>query len=385
MSRFTLHATRTVTTDGTLEDAFVVVEGGLITAIDNTPPTGGVVYELGDCDLLPGLVDLHSDCWLETGQPRPSYRFPFADSLLVLDTQAVAWGITTNYTCIAVHDDLTKYRTVAVAEEQVATLTGMQDHLRADHKIHLRVELAGAELDVVEKMVTSPAVAMLSYMDHTPGQGQYADEESWRRAQAAGAKATNKQLDEVLEQQRRAAHQLDDIRARLSKLADQMKLTLGSHDDDGVEAIARANDLGVRVAEFPVTLAAARAADEVGILTVMGAPNVLRGRSLYGSNLSAREALDAGHLGALASDYYPPALLRAVYTLASEGLCTFADAVALATSSPAAAANLHDRGRIEVGMRADLIAVSTATGQPLVRQTWIAGVAAFATAVAGAA
>ena len=385
MSQFTLKAKRAVTREGLQGDVFVRVEDGYIAAIESEPKTRVGVYDLGECDLLPGFIDLHSDCWLETGQPRPSYRFPFADSLLVLDTQAVGWGITTHYTCVAVHDDLTKYRTIAVAEEQVETLTAMRPQLRADHRIHLRVELAGAQLNVVERLAASSAVSMLSYMDHTPGQGQYADEESWRRAQAASANATDTRLDAVLQQQRAAAHRLHDTRANLSKLADQMGLTLGSHDDDPREAIARASALGVRVAEFPVTLAAAQAACDAGILTVMGAPNALRGRSLYGSNLSAREALNAGYLGALASDYYPPALLRAVYRLAAEGLCSFEAAVALATSGPATAANLTDRGRIEVGTRADLIAVSNATGQPLVSQTWIAGAPAFPSASAGAA
>ena len=55
------------------------------------------------------------------------------------------------------------------------------------------------------------------------------------------------------------------------------------------------------------------------------------------------------------------------------------EAMALVTSAPAAACGLDDRGRIEVGRRADLIAVDRVNGMPLVSRTWTAGRLVFAT------
>lgn len=62
--------------------------------------------------------------------------------------------------------------------------------------------------------------------------------------------------------------------------------------------------MGLKISEFPVTLAAALEARKLGLLVVMGAPNALRGSSHVG-NLSASEALQVGALGALATDYSP--------------------------------------------------------------------------------
>jgi len=88
---------------------------------------------------------------------------------------------------------------------------------------------------------------------------------------------------------------------------------------------------------------------------------------------SARDFLAAGWLDALASDYHPPSLLAAVYQMEADGACAFERAVELVSSGPARIAGLADRGRIEVGARADLVAVAVHDGQPMVRQTWVAG------------
>jgi alpha-D-ribose 1-methylphosphonate 5-triphosphate diphosphatase len=48
-------------------------------------------------------------------------------------------------------------------------------------------------------------------------------------------------------------------------------------------------------------------------------------------------------------------------------------AIALASCNPARAAGLHDRGRIEIGLRADLIAISTLNETPRVEGVWCQG------------
>jgi alpha-D-ribose 1-methylphosphonate 5-triphosphate diphosphatase len=116
--------------------------------------------------------------------------------------------------------------------------------------------------------------------------------------------------------------------------------------------VQRALDAGARIAEFPTTEAAARAAREVGLAVLMGAPNLLRGSSSSG-NLSAVETLRLGLLDGLVSDYYPEAIWPAVL----RGGLSLTDAVGFAADSPARAAGLDDRGRIEPGHRADPVAL----------------------------
>jgi alpha-D-ribose 1-methylphosphonate 5-triphosphate diphosphatase len=47
--------------------------------------------------------------------------------------------------------------------------------------------------------------------------------------------------------------------------------------------------------------------------------------------------------------------------------------VALVTDSPARLAGLPDRGRIAIGLRADLVRVRVHETMPVVRQVWRAG------------
>jgi alpha-D-ribose 1-methylphosphonate 5-triphosphate diphosphatase len=76
---------------------------------------------------------------------------------------------------------------------------------------------------------------------------------------------------------------------------------------------------------------------------------------------------------ALASDYVPAALIEAAFICAETTGISLADAVALITDNPARMANLVDRGRLEAGMRADLVRLRLHEGLPVVRQVFRAG------------
>lgn len=354
---------------------YVSIADGTITAIGRQPEPGAVVIELGDVDLIPGLVDLHSDCWDQRARPRSSYAFPLEDALVVLDTEATAWGITTHYACIVIQDDITKWRTLDQALAAVDAMRTLQPHLRADHRIHLRVDLTTEHLDTVSRLVKEGDISLLSYLDHTPGQASLKDETAWRAAMRfVGAQ----NIDEALAERYARQPYVALVREALAALATTHNIALASHDDNSAEAVDQARDLGARIVEFPVTKDAATAAQAHGLATVMGAPNLLRGTSQITGNLSAREALEAGLLDIIASDYYPPALLRCVYKIADEGIVTHAEAIRLVTANPAAAANLTDRGTLQPGKRADIVAVKQLHGQPVVAQTWIAGQPCFA-------
>lgn len=113
-------------------------------------------------------------------------------------------------------------------------------------------------------------------------------------------------------------------------------LTLASHDDRNVDDVAEAAELGASVCEFPLTLAAAEEARSRGMRAVLGAPNVVRGRSTSPGNLLARDAGAAGACDVLCSDYLPGSVLPAVTGLAHSGTVSLAAAAALVTSGPAA-------------------------------------------------
>jgi alpha-D-ribose 1-methylphosphonate 5-triphosphate diphosphatase len=145
---------------------------------------------------------------------------------------------------------------------------------------------------------------------------------------------------------------MGNIRA-VSRMCADHGVSLASHDDDTVSKAHLMADMGAKIAEFPVTLEAAQAAVAKGLMTAMGAPNAMRGQS-YSGNLSARDLHAAGLLHILASDYHPGAMLAAVHALATSDPHGLAGAVRLASSNPARALGLSDRGELTVGKRADL-------------------------------
>jgi alpha-D-ribose 1-methylphosphonate 5-triphosphate diphosphatase len=113
------------------------------------------------------------------------------------------------------------------------------------------------------------------------------------------------------------------------------------------------SELGVTISEFPVNMAAAQEACGRGMAVVMGAPNVLRGQS-HNGNLSAIEAIRAGVVDLLAADYSPVALVQSIFALVEQGILPLHEAARLVGQNPAHALGLHGRGRLEVGLAADI-------------------------------
>lgn len=353
---------------------WVSIDGDTVTAVGPQPAPGATAIDLGPVDLLPGLIDLHADTLAGKVFPRPSTELPLEAGLIDFDLEAVAYGITTPFLCVALEEDATKHRSIAHARRVTDTAAALAGELVTDLRLHLRVDVTGAQTGAATAEMTAAhpgLVSLISYMDHTPGQGQYQDEASWRESYSQSDGVGHTELDRRLAAKLAGADGAGAVRAQLAELARRYGCTLAAHDDDSAAAVERAAGLGARISEFPVNAAAARAAHALGLGTVMGAPNARRGRS-HLTNLAARDALDAGCLDALASDYHPPSMLAAVYQLAGAGACSWEEAVALVTSGPARLAGLTDRGVIAAGRRADLVAVSHEP-LPAVRATWIRG------------
>ena len=143
---------------------------------------------------------------------------------------------------------------------------------------------------------------------------------------------------------------LDALCARLRAQGVQM----GSHDDSTATGCAVWHARGVHVAEFPETPEAAEAAKAAGGKVVLGAPNVVRGGSHKG-NVSALDLIIMGQCDAIASDYHYPSPRRAALMLAKSGALDIAAAWRLISEGPAQVLGLTDRGRLDVGLRADMV------------------------------
>jgi alpha-D-ribose 1-methylphosphonate 5-triphosphate diphosphatase len=355
---------------------WVAVEDGCIAGVGPEPPAAATAVDLGDLDLLPGLVDLHSDCLEQRARPRPTTELPLEAALHDLDAELAGHGITTHLLCVSLEDDAVKHRSIERARSVAAAVAAQRSRLRVDHRLHLRVDVTGSTVEAAPEIAAGGALGLVSYMDHTPGQGQFTNVTAWRGYYAQLAEHADGDIDAELRlrllEKQRGQGRAGETRDRVARLARDAGVALASHDDDSARTVRRAVELGATIAEFPVTLEAAQAAREAGLGILMGAPNARRGISHYG-NLSARGALAEGCLDALASDYHPPSLLVAAYLIAADTGCDWAAAAALVTEGPARLAGFADRGRLAEGCRADLVAVECVGGHPVVRQTWVAG------------
>nr|WP_187144314.1 amidohydrolase family protein [Microvirga massiliensis] len=116
--------------------------------------------------------------------------------------------------------------------------------------------------------------------------------------------------------------------------------------------------LGASIAESPLDEPTARGAAVKGEPIVLGAPNVLRGGSHTGC-VAAAEMIAKGLCNVLASDYYYPAMALSPFVLTGEDETGLADAWRLVSQGPAEALQLHNRGMIAPGLRADIVLVET--------------------------
>jgi alpha-D-ribose 1-methylphosphonate 5-triphosphate diphosphatase len=194
---------------------------------------------------------------------------------------------------------------------------------------------------------------MVSLMDHTPGVGQYADLDRFRKRKGVDGLGVAEVDAQIIELQAKRLELRTPQRRLLLEMVRGRAIVLASHDDETLEEVAENHADGITISEFPVRLVAARAAKALGMDVIAGAPNIVRGGS-HSGNVSAADLLAAGAVDALASDYVPPALIEAAFATADAGLPVF-QAVALVTSGPARLAGLADRGRLAVGLRADLL------------------------------
>lgn len=355
---------------------WVAVADGRIAAVgeDRAPERG---IDLDGDYLIPGLIELHTDHLESHYAPRPKVRWHPLGAVLAYDAQIAASGITTVFDSLRAGADLDGgglgTELIALAE---ALDEARRHHLfRCDHLTHLRCEVPSPDVvETVSNFAEVFRVALISLMDHTPGQRQFRDIEKYYvyygGKSGKGAAEIEKAVGrKAVENAACAAAN----RPALVELARSRGIPLASHDDTTIEEVRQSVAEGVAIAEFPTTLEAAAASREHGITVMMGAPNLIRGGS-HSGNVAAEELAREGLLDVLSSDYVPASLLMAAFELSRRvASISLPEAVATVTRNPARATGLHDRGEIAPGKRADLVRVQVSGDLPVVRQVWRAG------------
>ena len=326
--------------------------GGLIAAERDD----GRRFDARDLLVLPGIIDLHGDAFERQVQPRPGVDFPMDLAVAETEAQLLANGITTAFHGVTLSWE-PGLRSARAFSALLAALAANRPRQLCDMRVHLRWEAFNLDaLDLALGAIAEGEVHLLAFNDHTPTILRKMGDP------ATGAKYSER-AGVSLEDFRTLATGIGGREAEVPAAADRIAaaaraagIPMASHDDVSPESRAAFRSEGARISDFPMNEPTARAATEGGDWVVMGSPNVVRGGSHMGWASAAR-MVEAGLCQILTSDYFYPALLRAAFVLGEQqnGLAKSWD---LISANPAAAAGLHDRGRIEPGRRADLVVVS---------------------------
>jgi alpha-D-ribose 1-methylphosphonate 5-triphosphate diphosphatase len=359
--------------DSIVDDARIVLENGIITEVGaRNGRDHGNVDGLGAL-CIPGVIDTHSDGFEQEPRPRPGADLPLDFCIRSFEAKIRAAGITTLFHGIGFEND--GNRSVDLANRFVDVIHSYSDESTLiDNRVLYRLDARDADgfnalVQRIDDDRRRDPLPLVSFEDHTPGVGQYRDRsyfENWvMRNRNMDRESARAHVDEIIKERDAVLHNRAAAIPWLTEQAIAGKIRLMAHDPATPEDVEEAISWHASIAEFPTTIEAAKLSRDAGMRTVSGAPNVLRGGSHTG-NVSAAELISLGLCDGLSSDYLPFAMLSAVGILMRDKVCSLVDAVKLVTSGPAATVGLLDRGRLEVGLRADVTLCHLDGGNPRV-------------------
>ena len=358
--------------DGVFEDSSVHVADGRIADIGSDAGATQIVDASGLL-VLPGIVDIHGDAFERQMMPRPGVHVATDIALIDSDRQVIANGITTVFHGVTWSWE-PGLRGTDNARGILGGIESLGGRLAADTKFHLRYETFNfdAEPEVTD-WLGDRRIHALAFNDHMPTGESLAKRPDKINQMVERSGVSREDFLALVARLNSRRDEVPEAIARVAKAANASSIALLSHDDASPERRRWFRALGCRVSEFPMTIETAREAADAGDHIVLGAPNVMRGKSHLGW-INASDMVARGMCSVLASDYYYPAPLVAAFRLAELSVAPLEKAWPLVSEFPANAVGLDDRGRIAPGLRADLVLVDPALpGRPRIVAVLVAG------------
>ncbi len=255
-----------VTPEETIEKGALVIEDGYFTEItDGECTLSGKRWDARGQLLLPGFIDLHSDALEKYIEPRARSVFPFDAAIMEFDKTLPACGITTMFHCIAYVYGNARNRTLRSNDMADAILDEVQrlsPWLRTHTKAHIRYDVLNTSaIPRLRKHAERNRIDLFSFMDHTPGQGQYRDVDAYRSRMMEDNKISADLVDaEIAVRLEARKTVLDRELQALAGVCTANGIPIASHDDDGPGKVAASGRLNVSISEFPVCREALQAA-----------------------------------------------------------------------------------------------------------------------------
>lgn len=358
---------RVLTPGGWMDDAVVGIDGEHIVSVGDSVGDATEISIAGRW-VLPGIVDVHGDAFERCLAPRPSTVIPTDMVLSETDASLLAAGVTSAYWSItdAFEPGLRSRDTLRTLLD---VLSPAHPTLRANTYVHVRHEITAMDdHDELLGWLRDGRIDLFSINDHARpdvAQSYAANAAAKRGATHAGwAEAL---LDRAVNGRDEGMRQCDELCAA----AVASGVVVASHDDGDEAAIDRSLARGATICEFPETLALFERARAGGAMTLMGAPNLVRGGS-HTNFPSVTEAAESDLVDCLCSDYHYMSMLHAPFIAADRGLMSFERAWEMVSTAPARAAGLGGRtGAITPALDADLLVIDPTTRR--LESVWVRG------------
>lgn len=363
-----------------VEDVTVVVEDGLIVAVDPETVPAGRVIELGDRTLLPGLMDAHVHLAIRDGAFGRDLLSHNAASAALIGAESARKTLLAGFTTVRdlaqVHPTLDLVVVALAAATESGTVAG-PEIIAVGHAL----SITGGHIDPAMFMSAAEGVLDLG-PEHGVADGVDEVLKATRYQIKHGAKAIKisatagvMSLESSVGAQQ---YTEDEIRTAVEEARRHgLKVAAHAHGTEGINAAIRAgvasiehgsllDDESVRLLKEHGTylVPTTALADDIN---VDGLPSTIAKKAAYvmpRAKGSVRRAIAEGVPIAMGSD--APLVphgenAREILALAERGM-TPIEAIRSATLDTAALFDMPDRGRIAPGLRADLIAVA---GNPL--------------------
>ncbi|NVO28531.1 alpha-D-ribose 1-methylphosphonate 5-triphosphate diphosphatase [Donghicola sp. C2-DW-16] len=366
----------TILRDGALQARSIAIEDGRITRgpLPEIDLTGYLV--------LPGMVDLHGSSFTRHLAPRPAAQFDPMTALAATDREAAANGVTTAYLSQG-----WSWQGGLRGPDFAETLMSALRRYRAQALTDLRMSL-----ECETHMVDTAARLMAAVRSYDVGRLVFHNTlddtlEHLRERQMHGGDPLS--VDEGSAQEyrlrlRRAQERSKEVPRHLCRLAeafDDMGVIYGSNGDLDGETRESYAMIGAKQCEFPRSRRAAAAAKAMGDPVILSAPDTTHPKGQF-SALSTIDLIKENTCDALASDYYYPSMLHAVWMLVDMHGMSLPAAWSLVSERPAQIMRLPDRGTLTQGRRADLVILHEQTRR--IEATIVGGRLAYMAGEAGA-
>ncbi len=370
---------RLVLPDETVEQAALLIDGQEIAEVCPSTVDGNVhEYDLGGATVMPGMIDLHCDAIESFAEPRSGIYLPFELAARQADQSAAINGVTTLFNAVSFAGEELGLRKEDAPARLVRAVRDHRPLAKTDQRVHCRFEVTVEKsLPKILDFLEDNSCDLVSYMNHSPGQGQFRDEANYRSYVSARYGYSDDTITRLLDTKRDSKRDQQSLTERielLSEVAARCGVPLAAHDVDSENAVREMVSLGAVLSEFPMSVAAAESGVAAGVHQSVGAVNVIRGGSQR-SGMSAMLLIEQGCADCLCSDYVPATLLPAVLKICDQLQRPLHQIAKLVTANPAKAAGLCDRGSIQPGLKADLIAFHHHSGDalPELLHTWSHG------------